>query len=63
MNKLREEINRIVQNKEVSKLAKYVKIVKIGKAKNSNGSQTLSGYLLDTYPNIENYNTIPFNCH
>jgi len=63
MEQKRNEIFEIIETKNVDALKKYVKIVKLGKSKNSNGKQTLSGYLEQTYPHIENYNTIPFNCH
>lgn len=58
-----KQILEIIDNKDVKALNKYVKIVKLGKSVTKAGNLTLTGHLEQTYPNIENYNTIPFNCH
>lgn len=59
----RNQIFEIIENRDVDALRKFARIVKLGKAKTKVGNLTLTGHLEQTYPNIENYNTIPFNCH
>ena len=51
------------EKRDVEALKKFARIVKLGKAKTKSGGITFTGHLDQTYPNIEKYNTIPFNCH